>query len=80
MLKKLSCTAILIPFVILLNGTMLAVEMIMLRAGTGSINNAKKLPYYPGRYALTGFQSVFLATSMWHRVEQRYRGLTRKRA
>ena len=52
MLKKFSCTVILIPFVILLNGAMLAVEMIMLRAGTGSLNNAEKLPYYPGWYVV----------------------------
>jgi len=52
MLKKFSCTVVLIPFIILLNGAMLAVEVIMLRAGTGSINNPEKLPYYAGWYAV----------------------------
>ena len=38
---------------VILNGGMLAVELVMLRAGSGSLNNPQKEPsYYPGWYAV----------------------------
>lgn len=52
MLKKFSFSVILVPVIVILNGGMLALEMIMMRAGTGSLNNADKHPYYPGWYAV----------------------------
>jgi hypothetical protein len=52
MLKKFSCTVLLVPVVVIFNVAMLAVEVIMLRAGTGSLNNADKLPSYPGWYTV----------------------------
>ncbi|KAK0641428.1 hypothetical protein B0T16DRAFT_419817 [Cercophora newfieldiana] len=52
MLKKFSFTVLLVPLMVLLNGGMLVVEVIMLRAGTGSLDNADKHPSYPGWYTL----------------------------
>lgn len=52
MLNKWGWNALLVPLVIL-NGGMLAVELVMLRAGSGSLNNPQKEPsYYPGWYAV----------------------------
>ncbi|KAK0627347.1 hypothetical protein B0T14DRAFT_512464 [Immersiella caudata] len=52
MLKKFSCAVLLVPVVVIFNVAMLAVEVVMLRAGTGSLNNADKHPSYPGWYAV----------------------------
>jgi hypothetical protein len=52
MLKKFSFSVVLAPLLVVLNGGMLGLELIMLRAGTGSLNNPEKLPNYPGWYAV----------------------------
>jgi hypothetical protein len=50
-MKKFSWSVLLVPVVIIFNVAMFAVEVVMLRAGTGSLN-AEKLPSYPGWYAV----------------------------
>ncbi|KAK0704381.1 hypothetical protein B0H67DRAFT_557205 [Lasiosphaeris hirsuta] len=52
MLKKLTCSVLLLPLVILLNGAMLAIEVIMLRAGTGSLDNHSHLPFFHAWYTV----------------------------
>ncbi|KAK4449749.1 hypothetical protein QBC34DRAFT_403935 [Podospora aff. communis PSN243] len=51
MKKFFSWSVLLVPVVIVFNVGMLAVEVIMVRAGTGSLN-ADKLPSYSGWYAV----------------------------
>lgn len=46
MLKKFTWTVVLMPFITLLHGVMLGVEIVMLRAGTGSVSQAPHLPSF----------------------------------
>ena len=52
MLKKCSCSALLLPVAVLLHGALTAFELVMLRAGTGSLDNQSHQPSWPYWYTV----------------------------
>ncbi|KAK3363140.1 hypothetical protein B0T25DRAFT_596146 [Lasiosphaeria hispida] len=52
MLKRCSCSVLFLPLVLLLNGVLIALEVILLQAGTGSLDNAEHVPRFYSFYAV----------------------------
>ncbi|KAK1836422.1 hypothetical protein QBC39DRAFT_338069 [Podospora conica] len=61
-MKKFSCSSLLLPVALVLHGGLTAFQMIMLRAGTGSIDNHDHLPNWYNWYMVIIDTDKFVST------------------